>query len=154
MALLSVQEFQSTVWKPFRCRLFGEHDYQLRREPRALLLECRRCGHRSQGWNLGAENLPRRVDAIPSAQPGVGVHRHGPATAKQPPVSQPLEPRTAEDSLRLRIGELGSGFVRVRPVARPSERWDTRAAGTLRLTFGHEDAYPMRAQIVIDSPAV
>lgn len=49
------------MWKPFRCRLFREHDYDLRREPRALFLECRRCGHRSKGWNL-SEPRTRRAD--------------------------------------------------------------------------------------------
>lgn len=40
------------MWKPFKCRFFREHDYSLRREPAELFLECRRCGHRSPGWNL------------------------------------------------------------------------------------------------------
>ena len=40
------------MWKPFKCRLFREHDYQVRREPGALFLECSRCGHRSPGWSV------------------------------------------------------------------------------------------------------
>lgn len=47
------------MWKPFKCRLFREHDYQLRREPRAMYLQCRRCGHRSSGWLLPQERLRR-----------------------------------------------------------------------------------------------
>jgi hypothetical protein len=54
------------MWKPFKfkftCRLFRDHDYQLRREPAALFLECKRCGHRSHGWNL-AERRVRRADS-------------------------------------------------------------------------------------------
>jgi len=52
----------AVMWKPFKCRLFREHDYQLRREPGALLLECKRCGHRSPGWNVSE----RRVRAADS----------------------------------------------------------------------------------------
>ena len=45
------------MWKSFKCRLFGEHDYLMRREPRTLFLECRRCGHRSSGWTLSANHV-------------------------------------------------------------------------------------------------
>ena len=57
------------MWKPFKCRPFREHDYQLRREPGALLLECKRCGRRSPGWHLsdkpvrGTENPLRLLIA-------------------------------------------------------------------------------------------
>lgn len=47
------------MWKPFKCRLFREHDYYLRREPAELFLECRRCGHRSPGWNLSERRVKR-----------------------------------------------------------------------------------------------
>ena len=48
-----------TMWKPFKCRLFREHDYQLCREPGALYLACRRCGHRSPGWELSGLRVKR-----------------------------------------------------------------------------------------------
>jgi hypothetical protein len=47
------------MWKPFKCRLFREHDYQLLREPSALFLVCSRCGHRSRGWNLSDRRVNR-----------------------------------------------------------------------------------------------
>ena len=37
---------------PFKCRLFGHHDYEMRRAPGSVFLECRHCGRRSKGWNL------------------------------------------------------------------------------------------------------
>jgi hypothetical protein len=52
------------MWKPFRCRLFREHDYQVRREPGALCLECRRCGHRSRGWDLPERRVNRAGSAL------------------------------------------------------------------------------------------
>jgi len=51
------------MWKPFKCRLFGEHDYHVCREPGLILLECTRCGHRSPGWNLSGSSSVRRVDS-------------------------------------------------------------------------------------------
>jgi hypothetical protein len=47
------------MWKPFKCRLFRDHDYQLRRLPGALFLECKRCGHRTNGWNLSEKRVNR-----------------------------------------------------------------------------------------------
>jgi hypothetical protein len=47
------------MWKSFKCRFFRHHDYQLCREPGALFLECRRCGHRSHGWKLSETRVKR-----------------------------------------------------------------------------------------------
>ena len=52
------------MWKPFRCRLFREHDYHVRREPGALCLECRRCGHRSRGWDLSERRVNRADSSL------------------------------------------------------------------------------------------
>jgi hypothetical protein len=47
------------MWKPFKCRLFRDHDYDVRREPGALFLQCKRCGKRSDGWNLRRDGVNR-----------------------------------------------------------------------------------------------
>ena len=116
------------MWIPFRCRLFGEHDYQLRREPRALCLECRRCGHRSRGWNL-SEQRTKRADTglrllIADPNDPIGVVR---------PSRAPVESSASfvgSAALRLTFAEK-DGADRIRkPV----------------------DSAP-RPQIVIDSPA-
>jgi hypothetical protein len=49
------------MWKPFKCRLFREHDYKVSSEPGALFLECRRCGLRSRGWQLQVERRLSRA---------------------------------------------------------------------------------------------
>ena len=99
------------MWKPLKCRLFRGHDYQLRREPGVLLLECRCCGHRSRGWDW-SEARGKRADSslrLLIAEPGDrvravrAVDRAGPET---PP-------------MRIDEAELGDGG--------------------LRLTFGQED---------------
>jgi hypothetical protein len=51
------------MWKPFKCRLFGEHDYKVSSEPGALYLECRRCGRRSSGWQLLVERRVNRANS-------------------------------------------------------------------------------------------
>ena len=125
------------MWKAIRCRVFGEHDYQLRREPRALLLECQRCGHRSHGWNLAAE--PRTQHLEP----------------------QNLEPRTATSEFRLFIAESGRANGGVRRIATRRSPARVMGSDSLRLTFGQDEGalrgrQPLgsssRAQIVIDSP--
>ena len=48
------------MWKPLEnVHIFREHDYQLCREPGALYLECRRCEHRSPGWELSGLRVKR-----------------------------------------------------------------------------------------------
>ena len=51
------------MWKPFKCRLFRDHDYVMRRQPGFVFLECRRCGRRSHGWVL--DELRVRRDTSP-----------------------------------------------------------------------------------------
>lgn len=51
------------MWKPFKCRLFREHDYKVCSEPGALYLECRRCGNRSSGWQLLVERRVNRANS-------------------------------------------------------------------------------------------
>jgi hypothetical protein len=46
------------MW-PFKCRIFRDHDYVVRRAPDALFLECKRCGTRSIGWNLSGGRVRR-----------------------------------------------------------------------------------------------
>jgi hypothetical protein len=46
------------MW-PFTCRIFRDHDYEVRRAPDALFLQCRRCGTRSIGWNLRGGRVHR-----------------------------------------------------------------------------------------------
>lgn len=62
------------MWKPFKCRLFREHDYKVCSEPGALYLECRRCGYRSSGWQLferrvNRANSPLRLFLAESGEP-------------------------------------------------------------------------------------
>ena len=47
------------MWSPFKCRLFRDHDYAVRRQPGVMFLECRRCGHKSSGWILGEPRVRR-----------------------------------------------------------------------------------------------
>ena len=62
--------------KALICRFFSEHDYKVCTEPRAVFLECRRCGVRSRGWELmerriSRANSPLRLflaDSIESAR--------------------------------------------------------------------------------------
>jgi hypothetical protein len=49
------------MWKPFKCRLFRDHDYVMRRQPGVMFLECRRCGHRSHGWVLDEMRVRRKT---------------------------------------------------------------------------------------------
>ena len=51
------------MWKAFKCRLFREHDYKVSSEPAELYLECRRCGHRSSGWQLFVERRVSRASS-------------------------------------------------------------------------------------------
>jgi hypothetical protein len=62
------------MWKSFKCRLVGEHDYALGRGPREMFLECRRCGHRSTGWTLPEERFKRGDSGFRlfMAEPGDG----------------------------------------------------------------------------------
>ena len=45
------------MWKPFRCRLFRDHDYAIRKRPGEMFLECRRCGRRSHGWVMNGSHM-------------------------------------------------------------------------------------------------
>ena len=47
---------------PFKCRFFRDHDYEMRREPGAVYLECRHCGRRSTGWSFD-ERRVKRIDS-------------------------------------------------------------------------------------------
>ena len=62
------------MWNPFKCRLFRDHDYEFRRTPHELFLECRRCGHRSNGWTLPGARLKRANNELRllMAEPGEG----------------------------------------------------------------------------------
>ena len=115
------------MWIPFRCRLFGEHDYQLRREPRALCLECRRCGHRSQGWNLPDQRLKRANNGLRLniADPGYAI---GPVRVVETPSGHSAG-FMSSDSLRLTFAEEGKADRRRMPIESAA-----------------------RGQIVIDSP--
>jgi hypothetical protein len=42
----------------------GGHDYQLRRAPDALFLECLRCGRRSRGWKVPHHRVLRPVEPL------------------------------------------------------------------------------------------
>jgi len=52
------------MWKFFRCRLFRGHDFQLRRDPGALFLQCTRCGQRSEGWQLPEPRMKRSREPL------------------------------------------------------------------------------------------
>lgn len=52
------------MWKPFKCRLFRDHDYDTRRQPGVMFLECRRCGHRSHGWVLDEMRVRRQASPL------------------------------------------------------------------------------------------
>jgi hypothetical protein len=52
------------MWKPFKCRLFRDHDYAMRRQPGVMYLECRRCGHRSHGWVIDEMRVRREVTPL------------------------------------------------------------------------------------------
>jgi hypothetical protein len=40
------------MWRSIYCYLSGQHDYQVTCEPGVILLRCRACGQRSNGWAL------------------------------------------------------------------------------------------------------
>ena len=42
----------------------GRHDYQLRRGPDTLFLECIRCGRRSRGWNVLPNRFKRAAEPL------------------------------------------------------------------------------------------
>lgn len=52
------------MWKPFRCRLFRDHDYAIRRRPGEMFLECRRCGRRSRGWVMNGSDMRRSGSSL------------------------------------------------------------------------------------------
>ena len=52
------------MWNPFKCRLFRDHDYVMRRQPGAMFLECRRCGQRSHGWVLDEMRVRRPTNPL------------------------------------------------------------------------------------------
>lgn len=52
------------MWKFVRCRLLRGHDFQLRRDPGALYLQCTHCGRRSEGWQLPEPRMKRSSDPL------------------------------------------------------------------------------------------
>jgi|KBSSwiStaDraftv2_1062776.scaffolds.fasta_scaffold01412_18 hypothetical protein len=52
------------MWKFLKCRLFRGHDFQLRRDPGALFLQCTHCGQRSEGWQLPEPRLKRSREPL------------------------------------------------------------------------------------------
>src|SRR5918992_632175 len=52
------------MWKPFKCRLFRDHDYEMRRQPGVVFLECGRCGRRSHGWVLDEMRVRRETSPL------------------------------------------------------------------------------------------
>jgi hypothetical protein len=92
------------MWKPFKCRLFGEHDYQLCREPGALYLECVRCGRRSHGWELSGLRVKRGDSALRMviAEPGEGPWAVDDTDGRGPELWAPL---MEAGELRLTLGE-------------------------------------------------
>jgi hypothetical protein len=52
------------MWKPFKCRLFRDHDYVMRRQPGFVFLECRRCSRRSHGWVLDEMRVRRETSPL------------------------------------------------------------------------------------------
>jgi hypothetical protein len=107
------------MWKPFRCRLFRDHDYQLRTAARTLFLECRSCGHRSTGLTLPEERLKRSNHVI--------NNNHG---------------------LRLLMGEVrnGDGAVIASNVTRMPLRVMSTYGDELRLTFAQPGDTPVGLQ--------
>src|SRR5215208_2321124 len=52
------------MWKFVRCRLFRGHDFQMRRDPGALFLQCTHCGRRSEGWQLPEPRMKRSREPL------------------------------------------------------------------------------------------
>jgi hypothetical protein len=52
------------MWRFVRCRLLRGHDFQLRRDPGALYLQCTHCGQRSEGWQLPEPRLKRSREPL------------------------------------------------------------------------------------------
>ena len=111
------------MWSPFKCRLFRDHDYAVRRHPGVMFLECRRCGHKSSGWNLGELRVRRTGNSLRLriAEPWEAAH----ATSLRPGADTLKRiPTTDSPRLRLMLGEL--------PQSWPSHQ--SRVAGMRPLT--------------------
>jgi hypothetical protein len=98
------------MWNPFRCRLFRDHDYAVRRQPGVMFLECRRCGHKSSGWNLGELRVRRAANTLRLriAEPWEAAHA---ITLRPGADTLELIPTTHGPKLRLVLGD----FAQSRP---------------------------------------
>lgn len=71
------------MWTLLRRLLCLNHDYGITAEPGTIFMRCRKCGHRTAGWQVDADqvNAPR------------------PSAHQNAPLSQPITP-----ALGLRLG--------------------------------------------------
>jgi hypothetical protein len=108
------------MWKPFKCRIFRDHDYQLRTAARTMFLECRSCGHRSPGLTLPEERLKRSNHSTYSnhgLRLLMGEPRHGDGAVAATNVTRmPLRlMSTYSDELRLTFAQPGDTPIRLQP---------------------------------------
>jgi hypothetical protein len=91
------------MWKIFKCRFFRDHDYDVRRAPGALFLQCKRCGSRSQGWNLLGGRVNR---SSPTPRPRLvlaespDVFRAAPVAVKGAAIASPFSADVPEMRLK------------------------------------------------------
>ena len=92
------------MWKPFRCRLFREHDYAIRRQPGEMFLECRRCGRRSRGWAMNDSRVRHATSPmrLRIAEPWEAAHA---ITLRDRVGIPPRTPSSDAPPLRLTLGE-------------------------------------------------
>jgi hypothetical protein len=96
------------MWKPFRCRLFNEHDYAIRRQPGEMFLECRRCGRRSRGWVMNESHVRRTGSPLRLriAEPWEAAHA---ITLRDRVSPAEIAPSSDPSKLRLTLGEFRHG---------------------------------------------
>ena len=133
------------MWKRLLYCLFrrGRHDYQLRREPDVLFLECIRCGYRSRGWNLSPSRVkraggPLRLvlaesftagDAVPaldrSSAPAWAPHSI-PVGELRLTLADPARPSERRNGERRQKSTMNGPERRARHRRRLSNAWDGR----------------------------
>jgi hypothetical protein len=67
------------MWLFLRRLFCFHHDYGITAEPGSIFMRCRKCGHRTAGWNIDVNEVitrttpPRQTDENQQTSPALGL---------------------------------------------------------------------------------